>query len=979
MYNYVQIVGGEEEWQPVPNSRLSTLLDEKHPMFVTVLAVSQLITESTTKEDFDKLTYLGPMYFDWDGADVAQVTQDTITFVEKLEALGVNPESLHLYATGGKGYHCEIPQEVWVDKVPKSGFSLLPLVFKEIALQLAVDTLDLRVYSTRRGRMWRQPNVQRPNGRYKVPITWTELQAMTPERYVELTSSARPAVRRASPDYALKLAMLFDEKQQKVSNLVAKRKKQKRQPTNLRSDMPSLVALCEGRGIKPGTGFNELALQLSTLAVTLGWTEQQLVEKCAGLIENHESDGSRYDTPAKRRADLVRMFRYMEDNPCYEASIGGIKSVLAHSAPDIQGIPVAKEDVEADIAEAADRAGSEDSDPDTPDEYAGLTGVTLNKYGVYVPTEAGPKRVCAITFGDVETLKSMETGVILTIEADIIVNGRRMVRQCLELDVFSSVQSFNKFATRFGHAFQGSDANVRGVYMSVVESAKRSGKEVFVTSREGLDIVSIPNHENELLREPFMLWADNKGVALEPKVAEAGLQIRFQGYPDSRGQFKIDLSDAPSLTAVMKDDEQKALLADAIEGMLNCQRPDVISKMLGWTTACFFRMLFHKVYGKFPLLHVNAPAGTGKSEMSAACLNFFYYNQEPRILSPSSTVFALSYGASGSVTPPLMIDEYKPHRMNEVTRERIKAMLRDAYNAREQQRGGGTRDNDDYRSIHSTTLSAPVWFIAEAMEEESAIMERVVLVTISKPHPAQASKDYAQFQRWQRNGRLLASVGQYIAAGVVRNYSLGRLQKEFDELYEAARARFMLTDSDLKNPELTKDALQAKQNTKERSVYNYTVAYFGLSKLCEVLKGAFPGRFDAQLDKLLESVYVRLDDLAATTQPEWLKVFNTFGDMSNLEGPTALVVNRDYAISEHGGRTVLELYARMAYGKYRAYCRSSGLPPLYPGDTAFIHGVRDCQAYVPDASNVKLAVPGGSMCFDMDRLLAAGFRGIKAK
>ena len=38
--------------------------------------------------------------------------------------------------------------------------------------------------------------------------------------------------------------------------------------------------------------------------------------------------------------------------------------------------------------------------------------------------------------------------------------------------------------------------------------------------------------------------------------------------------------------------------------------------------------------------------------------------------------------------------------------------------------------DDDYRSLYSTQLSAPMVVIAEAAEEEAAVMERVVLCTV---------------------------------------------------------------------------------------------------------------------------------------------------------------------------------------------------------------------------------------------------------
>lgn len=977
MYNYVQIVGGEEKWQPVPANRLAELVASQRPMFTTVLSVSSLVDESTTKEELDKLTFLGPMYFDWDGPDIDDVLPQVRKFIQKLADLGVDPETLLLYATGGKGFHCEVPMPTFFDKLPKAGVANLPVVYKEIALELAVDTLDLRVYSGRKGRMWRQPNVVRPNGKYKVPITYAELMSMDAASYAVVTGSTRGEPVRRAPAYALNLAMLFDKCKLKVSGALARRKKNRVATATLRGDMPSLQALCEGRGLKPGTGFNQISLQMAIIAHQLNWTETQLVENCAGLISSHQSDG-RHNTESKRASDLVRMHRYTDDNPCYDVSVGAIKTILAHSAPDLDGIPVSKEDVETAIVEAVENP-TESSDTE-PDEYEGLAGVTLNKFGIYAVVEGGTKRICAVSFANVEMLKSMDTGTISAIETDILVNGKKAVRQGLELDVFSSVQNFNRFCARFGHAFQGNDSNIRGVYMRVVESAKKSGKEFYVTSREGLDIVSIPNHDNPNLREPFMLWADGKGVVLEPRVANEGLNIRFQGYPDTRGSFRIDLGDAPVLTEWLKDDQNKIQLRKTLKAMMACQRPAAIGKLLGWTTACFYRMLFHKGYGKFPIMHINAPAGTGKSEMMKAALGMFYYHQEPRILSPSSTVFALSYSASGSVTPPLVIDEYKPHEMAPGVHDKLKLLFRDAYNAREQQRGGGTRDNDDYRSIHSTVLSAPMAFIAEAAEEESALMERVVLTTLSRPHPTQGLKDFHNFSIWQRNANLIAILGQYLATQIVLEYSVAQLQAEFDPMYDEAKQKFMLTEKDMGSRTLTEESLREKQATKERTVFNFTVAAFGLKKIMTLVNSIFPNEFSREFAEMREGVYERMSDLNATTQAEWIKVFNAFSDMSMApEGVVyRLEAKKDYAIVNYGDKDCLELYTRSAYSKYRMYCRASNTKALYAGEQSFVHGLKDCPALAgAGISDLTLRVPGGSHVFDLQALIRSGFRGMR--
>lgn len=49
---------------------------------------------------------------------------------------------------------------------------------------------------------------------------------------------------------------------------------------------------------------------------------------CEGLIQNHVSDGSRYNMPAKRRAELSHQFRYTSDNPCYSYSRGAVRNLV---------------------------------------------------------------------------------------------------------------------------------------------------------------------------------------------------------------------------------------------------------------------------------------------------------------------------------------------------------------------------------------------------------------------------------------------------------------------------------------------------------------------------------------------------------------------------------------------------------------------------------------------------------------------------
>ena len=111
MYHYYQIEGGQEAWKPVPALYLDRVIAEKNPMFVTVLATDRLVSRETPRDEKLLVKYYGPLYFDFDSADIADVIADLKTFSVMLQNLGLNPDYPRFYITGNKGFHVEIPLE----------------------------------------------------------------------------------------------------------------------------------------------------------------------------------------------------------------------------------------------------------------------------------------------------------------------------------------------------------------------------------------------------------------------------------------------------------------------------------------------------------------------------------------------------------------------------------------------------------------------------------------------------------------------------------------------------------------------------------------------------------------------------------------------------------------------------------------------------------------------------------------------------
>jgi hypothetical protein len=118
--------------------------------------------------------YQGPLYWEGDAGDPADVLRDMRRCVEYLRVeYDLPSEAIRLWLSGGRGAHGTIPPHVIG---ADNGHPLLPDIYKAMLEALfpkaMAPTFDRSIYNHGKGRMWRLPNRRRTDtGTYKVPIT----------------------------------------------------------------------------------------------------------------------------------------------------------------------------------------------------------------------------------------------------------------------------------------------------------------------------------------------------------------------------------------------------------------------------------------------------------------------------------------------------------------------------------------------------------------------------------------------------------------------------------------------------------------------------------------------------------------------------------------------------------------------------------------------------------------------------------------
>ena len=139
----------------------------------------------------------GSWFLDFDSKHAPEkATAEARYFVDKLENYyGVPKGMLRYWLSGGKGCHIEIPAKIFGGE---GGHSHLPKIFYLMTLSIKTQTangiltyIDMSLYCMGKGRLLRQENIQRQNGRYKVPVSCEEFFNLPFASLWELTKAPR--------------------------------------------------------------------------------------------------------------------------------------------------------------------------------------------------------------------------------------------------------------------------------------------------------------------------------------------------------------------------------------------------------------------------------------------------------------------------------------------------------------------------------------------------------------------------------------------------------------------------------------------------------------------------------------------------------------------------------------------------------------------------------------------------------------------
>lgn len=709
MIRYVKAAAQRAAWVAVesdpgtpPPRTHTTHYGDRDTAFVTVLGVDQdlsSLAEDVEREDL--VRYQGPFYIDIDSTDITESIEAARAALEALQGVDVDLECIRVWATGKKGFHIEVPQEVFAAGEP---VLKLPRIYARMAEALNLPLYDRSVYSMGKGRMWRVENVARPdNDQFKVPITAEEALELDEAQYQQLCSMPRELPPPKAPRPAPSMKALFESCRMKVEQ-EPKFEPQTRPEGGLFKVLEGAVPACmqmarEGKKARNKT-WNDLATQYVQGLAEMDRDPSELIE---AFVTGTQSKS--YPTVADRRREVKKKYFHIRRIGQYAFACVKMRSVLASNP--CEGCPV--------------KAQSESASGNIVARHAGYFEVTPN---------GGLRQLTNFTLEPVE--ETVERGEIFglrrtSLQVHVVMeDGSRHRTEIPEAAWISRARFADAFLGISNAYITASDNDIQRlkglVLLPVQEEQQTAANRIVRTERTeqiGIHIRPVGDEDYEAIYvEPG--WSTDKyGM-------ETGLECKTRDHPH------------PRLKSVAMANPLPEEYAGLVRRLLGVNVPHVIAPALGWTVASALKSHLMTRTNSFPLLNLWGRAGAGKTETAQLLLllhGIDHFTEWEKTAASASSYYALWRNLASSTTVPRIIDEVNRSKIPAKQWLQMQETLKACWNADPIQRGTLSRVNDG-RSHHGVNLmrarlTAPVIYLSEQSPDLPALKERTVAVGIS--------------------------------------------------------------------------------------------------------------------------------------------------------------------------------------------------------------------------------------------------------
>lgn len=731
MYHFLQFKPDKSEpWRMYTVDQIAKGDLPGLPSFKTVLTVDQN-PEDVTENGLDAIetvTYMGPMYLDFDDSDdINRVLDDVNAVLDYLmNKLDIPEQFIHCYLSGGKGIHITIPETVFGLKKPAK---FLPMIYKEIMLTIQTgagldtpSTLDTSVYSCGRGRMWRCEGVARPgSGTYKVATTPSELADMNSEEYFHIVASPRPT--QATPYPAKSVTFPKAEKLLKAARVAATRKVRamKEQCTVPKEVMrewdgvPGCAEILITQGDCQGSNWNQAAMQLASY-IAARYERSEEKEYMEALVHPFVKNVTSSSRPSESerlkhvKEQLNRTFR-----GTFKFSQGAFIAAIGEKCG---ACPICRSDI-ADGSSSQEDAAAGNFNADVK--------IRFDHNGYHLVAEEGSRQLTNFTFWPSLEVYELEQYTTATghvgwrnterkeLVGKLFVAGAAHAQEItIPERAWSSKRDLITAVKGRDAAVYAGDAEIQKIFVAMIKFARDRADEKELEKMVRANVCGIV--------------MDRSGKKTVAHYIEAGNAVTMMG---TRSPYRYDgnARQSPSLLAGKLPEEDDKELEIAIRALCKVNEPVQVALMIGWFASCHYREHIQFEEPQFPLLNIYGNAGSGKSCLALliAMINGIDYLKAELQNVEVGTLFPLTKYVSSSTTVPRIVEEVNPTIIGPIKYNQILGIFKAAWSHSPIQRG---RLMDNHVGVTEDRVSAPLVYTSEQSATVTSLRNRSVEVRL---------------------------------------------------------------------------------------------------------------------------------------------------------------------------------------------------------------------------------------------------------
>ncbi len=716
-------------WKPEGKAPWKLIQDSEQAIQEAVAKGARYYTILSIDQDIDKLeadtkvSYKGPLYFDIDCDDENDSLADCRKLLLSLHKdYGVNLNQLQIFCSGGKGFHVVVPAKIFSKGTANQ---YLPYTYKNMAVTFGLVYLDYSIYSAGKGRMWRIENLERPNNRYKVLLTVTQVFTLSFDEIHSLTLyPGLPVIEPKQVDFSAELSALFKRSEYKPQKIQAIGQEKLK---NLASDPTCVKRLLKAESLKEGKRFNQLIMALAAYGVGRGWSLDDIISESEFMRNNIKS--AAYKTDRDKLAHIKAIFKYFAssaENPQYQFACVHMQHVV---------------DVIGDICPQCPLMAQIEAD-----EYDALLGLMVVNNCFYKRTDSGKSQITTFNIHPTSVVEYIDndTDNEYTMHARLIAtNSKLNMPVTFTPPDWGSKSAFIKKLPHPEFAYLGGDTDVSRLFhvLGQIDVPKKVGVRTI-----GMHPVKGKWHF----------------VTHEGSINATGERDDLLLESDYNLHTKLITTTLPS------KDEGKEI----IEHILKFNATEIVIPLVGWFVASFFKERIFTFTRQFPLLFIFGAAGSGKTQTILALKSLYALTTDNIKSIADVTNFTLIKSAASNNTIPLMLDEYKSSTFSQFQVKMVSKLIRAAYNNEAGERGTSGQ------KIMQYYYKSPIIIAGEQIVSEPAAKDRILEVHLTR---AMSSKHFADFEKLKQLP--LEKFGRQIL-----DFALSIEQDELKKMYEEAFA-----------------------------------------------------------------------------------------------------------------------------------------------------------------------------------------------